>query len=932
MRHFPLLGSVFRSSVKMQRSAEEVNPPSTAVGSRAIPSRVGMRVNSHLNQTFATTSHQKTRSKSTSLTTRPVMPPLTQQTSVMEIPLDKSILEDFSSSTVENSTTELELLDQTPNVFYRTVMPSTAPPATSNFLQLTELLERLLQSDNSNDPVQQHQIYETIFLEVIRQYFIECSAEGRVLDKCRLFFSSVSKYIPQLNSRYAQELKKVQDMIEQNRNVSQYLKDEIEPMKKKREELNSTFSDLKTDYQLLVKHLDGLNQSLNVTGKEVDNLKAAGIKIDSKISEKNQELIKLNQELRTLDEVSAKSTTDTVTIAEKLKELITNQNELKERLTEESDVVNKKRTRVRTMTMEIAEMEKMLEIQRNSIRHIDISTQHEAIPKSSKQSKKVSAIPSDGQIPQDSMEDDNPMTRALRAIAIAGLNKGDLKGLEIPPEGIRINTFEDLSILKDFIFSNANLFQMSQEDIDKGESGEFIIDENTSESMLKVFSSKIISNCISNAVRKYPTTSAAIQTLPKPPTQASSKATTRPSTKTVKVSKFTKLIPADYSQRDPQDLPWIIKNLRIIYDEKFQADMTKLDKHQPLQNLDEFIIGFAQQHNKLDFIAYQYCWDIHNTATLYANANPEVSLFNDALTGNIDVEQLCFMLICRDFIMKIGACVSIKNDAGAEETTEFYLSQDQLEPALRKWWKYRYNERLYPRLMTLAVARPAIHLEAMKRYVSMSNILTVMVEEYQRDKIDRMYELLCETRILPRISHAEFLFLMKELIPKATHDDTNNFFRATVTKSIKRREISKEDFAIEFLNGSYNFLHDEDIDIESSNDELLEAIKKEWEANHEMINTCIAYFEGLSKDNPDDLKLRTIISDAQRYLMMMTHSLSIKNAQEACFNYYHLVFSLEILFNKGELFDVATCESSLVSLECDVKEYWLDCDFVNRNN
>ena len=232
--------------------------------------------------------------------------------------------------------------------------------------------------------------------------------------------------------------------------------------------------------------------------------------------------------------------------------------------------------------------------------------------------------------------------------------------------------------------------------------------------------------------------------------------------------------------------------------------------------------------------------------------------------------------------------------------------------------------------MTLAVARPAIHLEAMKRYVSMSDILTVMVEEYQRDKIDRMYELLCETRILPRISHAEFLYLMKDLIPKASHEDTNNFFRATVTKSIKRREVTKEDFATEFLNGSYNFLHDEDIEMESANDELLEAIKKEWEEKHELINLCVNRFEAISKENPDDLKLRTTVSDAQRYLMMMTHNLSIKNAQEACFNYFHLVFTLEILFNKGELFDSSTCESSLVSLECDVKEYWLDCDFANR--
>jgi hypothetical protein len=109
--------------------------------------------------------------------------------------------------------------------------------------------------------------------------------------------------------------------------------------------------------------------------------------------------------------------------------------------------------------------------------------------------------------------------------------------------------------------------------------------------------------------------------------------------------------------------------------------------------------------------------------------------------------------------------------------------------------------------------------------------------------------------------------------------------------------------------------------------ELLETVGNEWVRHKDMLVLIRHYFAKLSKQQPDHLGMRALVQDAERFEVMLVHSLSIKNATEACFNYFQLAFSLDLLFSVIPHFDVALAEASLLSLECCIKEYWLDSVF-----
>ena len=920
MKHFPLLGSVFRASIKQQRYAAE-HPSTVEEKHRQTPQKVGILVNSKVVQTFPSPPLRESRTSMKERIVKPVVTPQkhsnlssSRTTESFNTSVLDGIMEEEKTTRLMEKTTQERV--EGPKVFYANVLNPCAPPSTSNFAQLEEMLQRLISADNEGDPLKQHQAYESVFLEVIRQYFIECSSQGRLLDKCRLFFSSVTKYIPKLKTKFEAELMEITKKTKQNKEFSDQMKNELKPMAKKQSELDAIMNDLKIDFSTRLSHYEKLSTVLSATYNEAENLKRNSQKIDSKINEMNQELIRMNEELRMMDDLSAKATQDTVVASERLKELIKEQTELTRQSDSEHETLIRKRKSNREIMAKVKELRKKLSEENERIKHTTIAIQADLNQRTNKSGAVQQA--KNNYIMNVKKKNEDSLIKVL-----SEYNKEESKQPEFPTEGISINKYDDFAQLKRTIIENNAKFQMTKEEIVLAESGDFSI-ETYNESYVKLFASRIISNCIDTAARKVPQEAIGTQTQTRAQNTSSKESIANTSKDTT--NRFTKLIPADYSRREPQTIPWMLKNLRNIYDEKYQSDIKHLEERTRLQPLSEFIVDFASRHNNLDFLAYQFCWDIYNTSLLYYKMNREVEMFYKALTEEIDIEQLCFMLICRDLILKIGAVVTIKNDDSPEQVSEFYLSQDQLEQALHKWWRDRYNPKFYTRLMTFAVSRPATYLEAMKRYVSAADILFVMVDEFQKDKIERMYELLASTRITPRILQKDFINLMNDLVPHLTDDDYDRFFRATVTKTLNRREISKEDFSHEFLNGSLLFVHDDLNEIDLKQDELLETITEQWNTRREKITLMVNYFEGIALQQTDDLQFRSQVSDTQRYLLMMEHSLQIRNASEACNNYFHLLFALDTLFST---IDEKPSEDSLVSLECCIKENWLDSIFIN---
>ena len=203
-----------------------------------------------------------------------------------------------------------------------------------------------------------------------------------------------------------------------------------------------------------------------------------------------------------------------------------------------------------------------------------------------------------------------------------------------------------------------------------------------------------------------------------------------------------------------------------------------------------------------------------------------------------------------------------------------------------------------------------------------------MADEFIRDKVDQMSNLLLHTRIVPRISSDKFARLVRKLIPSITKDDLDRFYRATVTKSVtERREITVSEFIDEFKAKSILFALDEQPEADIKMDELLETVREQFARRRDQFEKIISAAEHeAQRDHNMSLSMRTMVMDCRRFLSMTEHSLSIRNASEACFNYFHLIFSIDLLIGSQSV-DSPPEEGTLVSLECCIKEYWFDSVF-----
>jgi hypothetical protein len=167
------------------------------------------------------------------------------------------------------------------------------------------------------------------------------------------------------------------------------------------------------------------------------------------------------------------------------------------------------------------------------------------------------------------------------------------------------------------------------------------------------------------------------------------------------------------------------------------------------------------------------------------------------------------------------------------------------------------------------------------------------------------------------------------MIPFASDQDCDKFYRATVCNpAVKRKEVSQRAFAARFAAGSILYAH-ENGEPDSREAELLAFVLQEWQKTKAKLIAIRKHFETVGREQPDHIKLHMLVGDAVRYEVMLEHALSLKNATEAFSNYFHLVFSLDLLFSVNPPVDCAGAELSLASLECCVKEYWVDSVFEN---
>jgi hypothetical protein len=683
------------------------------------------------------------------------------------------------------------------------------------------------------------------------------------------------------------------------------------PTEERRQHLQNIVADLRNDYQLLTTHLDGLNRLIGAATKEVHDMRVDAERLDSRIAEKDGKIVDLNQELRTLDDASARTTAETVEIAERLRSLLIDIENAQAKVDGSKESIIGMKGQLNRLNAEIAALQAAIEESNKFVKTEEAESQTDfaVVGKRSSVISDARRRRQDGGVPKG-----HPVTRIFTPGS---------KEIRIPKEGIVLNAYDDFAALKDVILANSDVFQMTPDERKTAEAGAFDPTDAPSD-FLRLFASYMVSDVLDRAIRKGPMRDIESQTFARAPQGAHDET---PVIAAARGNKFLMQIPADYSQRPPQTLEWLIKNIRMIYDEKWQDDLQKIETRAPFIPFFVFAFQMALRSHALAFVAYQFCWDLHITGQEFRGSSLEVDMFMSALAEGITVEQLCFMLKCREHIMKVGAVVSLRIEDQQDQVTEFYLSQDQIESALLRWWKHRYRPRILQHCMEYAVARPSMHLEATKRYIAMNDILSVSILEFAADTISQMHELLQRSRLVPRLTQKPFCEYIRSMIPFATDQDCDRFYRATVSKTCARTDVTQKAFRSLFAAGSILYVHEEAIEQAVGLKELLNAVGEEWNNHKNMLILIRKYFEKLSGEQPENLALRALVVDAERFEVMLVHSLTIKNAPEACVNYFQLAFSLDMLFSVPLDFDVVLGEASLVSLECCIQEYWLDSVF-----
>jgi sugar diacid utilization regulator len=222
-------------------------------------------------------------------------------------------------------------------------------------------------------------------------------------------------------------------------------------------------------------------------------------------------------------------------------------------------------------------------------------------------------------------------------------------------------------------------------------------------------------------------------------------------------------------------------------------------------------------------------------------------MFMSSLSERITVEQLGFMLKCHDHIQKVGAVVLIKIEDQPEQVTEYYMSQDQIERPLQQWWKHRYRPKFLQHYMEYAVARPAMHLEATKRYILMNDILSVSILEFAADTVSQMHEMLQKSRLVPRLTQKAFSAYIRSMIPFITDQDCDRFYRATVSKTVERMEVSQKAFRKLFAAGSILSALEDSLEQDPRLMELLETVGNEWVRHKDRLILIRQYFATLSR-------------------------------------------------------------------------------------
>lgn len=833
-----------------------------------------------------------------------------------------------------------------PNVYSAKYLKPTTPASGTTFTQLNEVLDKLIGIAISNENEEERNVemdfsMNHIFSEVVRQYFIECGGEGIVLDKCLDCFTAAQSQIPEIQNHYLgilSELSEKQEAIDRERGA---LRPEIDAIKLQSDFLLKTIADLRNDLERLIKHNDDLVRSITVTTNETIVMKKSIEQLDKSITSKNDELVGLNDQLQNLSSIASQYTSDSLNYTDHLKMIRERHTNAKKQVEAAGGELRSSMQKMSRIEAEISQLnqeieklkketvKKSVEIQVDLISRRLFYTKKDKNPEPKEEKKEEkdtnSTEEEEEKEPVNKEDEEQKLFDKVKKEFLISLGKD-------PDDELEINTYDDFSRLQTALLQNEKQFHIQQEEIDDAETGDFRLDaQHPNMDVIKLFASKLASDCLDAAIHSQPLETKETQTLAPQmtfPNEIEDEKSKRKKKK--KGSKFLSLIPTDYSNRECQSFKWLIEAIRRFYHQKEILNQKCFEEGTEFESFPVSVFNHITNENELTFLRDQFCWDLQNTSHAMKDECLEIDMFVYFLDEKFNEEQLAFFLLCRKDCIKIGSSVQVQTRDKLEKFNEYYLSLDQVDKLLHKWWGERYLRKMYLDLVDCSVPRPAIHLEATKRYVSMHDLLYHSVLDYQADTVRRLQELLLNTRIIPRQKMPEFIQLVRSLVPDLDKNQIVAFYKTTVAKGVVRKEVTAKQFSdMYFLSSVLHHIYLA-VEDDTEDDEIVSAVKQQYETSEKELSKMLSFFKQQSTLQPDNLTLKAFFDDSQRFQSMLQQSMSSNDGNTVCANYYQYLLSFDLLFSTMTPSDIKVDEQSLMSLECAVREHWLDSVFGQK--
>ena len=813
------------------------------------------------------------------------------------------------------------------NVYFSKILPVSNPPSATTFLQINEMLDRLIENanveDKINDYIKLFDEYHHVFGEVITQYFIECNDQGAVLENCRHNFLESKEAIPKVKLHFDNILHVLRNKVNAAINKNNQLIPEIEENEKHSQHLKNVIEDMKNELEQYRHRTADLTTSFSTVTKEIIGMKEEIGNLDQTIRIKEQALVDLNEKLAHLSDLTSQYTNNVLSFTDNLKSIRQKESKSQKEIDGYNNTIENIQKDLDIMDKEIEYFNNQIQKFRESEIKNDVECQVDII------SRRLFRNKNNNNQTGDEKSNKSQKKKARKITEddmFKNIKREFLKSIGKDPntDDFSFDSYEEFAKLKKILLENERNFHLSMKIIHKAENGSFKLNDNTNTDMARLFASKIVKDSINNAIRGKSHRALGIQTLP---LEVAQKEQIISAPTINHHSKLLAMTEVDYSNREPQKFDWLIQNIRILYHERQLINQKAFDEGHPFEPFYKTIYNYANSKFNLGFLRDQFCWDIYITSHALCGLSTEIEMFVGFLEEFYNQEQLAFYLICRRDCLSCGHSILVKTADEHETYFEFYIGTKMLEELMNNWWKNRYDHSFFLKMLDYSIPRPAINLESSQRYVAMNDILYNCVNDYETDTHRRLKEYLLKTKFHPKLRMASFSRLLKSLIPSLTQDDIISLHRSSVAKGIVRKNVSVNKFIDLFYNSSVlSHLHSRR-QMTSDENELMNTINQCYLSFNNQFQRILEYFKKQTTLHSENLTLKCLYDDVERYYSILSDSLSSSNSKGCSWNYFRFLSSLDLLFSVVGNLQYHEEELSLESMECIIRENYFDSVF-----